>query len=555
MATSNQIFFKQILSGAIITFALLFSSFIVVSALNPFDISYPISELGNCGSQEECRIFCDNPDNKISCLNWAESKNFVSPEKAKKSRNLIEFEKSPEKYGPGGCITPQECDVFCRVRENLNECLKFNVEQGFMPQEEADKIIAKADKKGPGGCDSKESCDNFCRNPENMKECMQFAVNEGKITQEEADFMAQNAQVRGPRGPKGPAGGGPKPPKIDEEKAKTALELKGGGPGGCKNMEECGVYCNGPEHGEECLNFAVENGFMPQEEVERVKKMMTMTGPGGCKGPQECDEFCGKEENRDTCFNFTKENGLMPPEEIERMEKEMQIVRKLGTEAGPGGCRSPKECDAYCRNPENMNECMDFGAKHGMMSKENADRMMQEKHNIEKRMDRLEIFRNPQGPQGPQPGEQFMAPPEGMRKMPYGSEGFQPPQDMQNMFPKEGEGWKPPEGNFMAPPEGMQMPEGMQPREGEQFMMPPEGYQPPEGYYYQKPSEEGMPPQQFQEFNQPPEGSQFPPPPSSDGIIPPSLPPSDNTQPILPSGAINPIPFLGLISNLFNLIR
>lgn len=535
MAISNQIFFKRILSGAIITFALLFSSFIVVSALNPFDISYPIAELGNCGSQEECKIFCDNPDNKISCVNWAESKGFIPPEKAKKSRDLIEFEKSPEKYGPGGCITPQECDVFCRVRENLNECLRYNVKQGFMPRDEADKIIAEADKKGPGGCDSKESCDNFCRNPENMKECMRFAVNEGKITQEDADFMARNAQARGPRGPGGPPQkiGGPKPPKIDEEKAKIALELRGGGPGGCKDMKECEIYCGGPEHGEECLNFAIEHGFMPPEEAERAKKMMTMTGPGGCRGPQECDEFCGKEENRDTCFNFTKENGLMPPEEIERMEKEMRIVKKLETEAGPGGCRGPKECDTYCKNSENMNECMDFGAKHGMMSKENVDRMIQEKHNIEKRIDRLEMFQSPQGSQGPRPEEQFMAPPEGMEKMPYGGEGFQPPQDTQKMFP-EREGWKPIEGNFMMPIEGMRPPEGAQ--------MPSEGYQkPPEGMNQ---------PQQFQEFNQPPEGMRMPPEGSQF-----FQPPSDNTQPILPSGAINPIPFLGLISDLFNLIR
>lgn len=524
----------------------------VASAVNPFDISYPISELGNCGSQEECKAFCDNPDNQIACVEWAQGTGFVTKEEVRRVKDMRKFndEAAPiEDFGPGGCKTPQECDAFCRVLENLNACLDYSVSHGYMPKEEADKILAKANKGGPGGCKNEAECESFCRNPENMEACMNFAVENGELNKDDADFLITRAKKPGNRrgGPGKPGEGGPGEPKIDKEKAGKVLEEKGGGPGGCKTTEECGNFCSNPEHGEECMKFAVENGFMPPEEVEKAKKMMAMVGPGGCRGPQECDAYCGKEEHGEECINFTINNGLVPPEEIEGMKKEMEIVKKLkrGAMAGPGGCKGPQECQVYCSDQSHMEECISFASKSGMMNRNEASMRMQQVQDAQTRMQIFEQDKERFMQMGPPPGMEGFIPPPGFLPGQPPQNGMTPPPWM---LPSSTNMMSPPEGNYRMPPPNMFQPQGMMPSSGTYpMMLPPEGMtqpgmmpsqegqgsfvSPPEGW---KPPPEGMQfpqgmmptPEMMQQYQQyqgamppermyqlPPEGS-YPPPPS-----------------------------------------
>ena len=47
-----------------IPLAILFFSFAFIAhAQNPFNIEFPIPELGNCGSMDECEAYCDEPAN------------------------------------------------------------------------------------------------------------------------------------------------------------------------------------------------------------------------------------------------------------------------------------------------------------------------------------------------------------------------------------------------------------------------------------------------------------------------------------------------------------
>jgi uncharacterized protein YutE (UPF0331/DUF86 family) len=421
--TKNLIFYS-----AILIFVL--SIFSITSAVNPFDISYPISELGNCVSQEECKVYCDSPDNQAACMDWAAGKGFVSKEEARKVEEINSIGKRPDSYGPGGCQTPGECDAYCRILENLDECLQYSVSIGHISAEEAAKIKEKADKGGPGSCKSKEECDNYCRNPQNAAECMKFVVEEGKITQEEADFMVEMSK-------KGNIGK-PKGPEIEKEKALRVLEEKGGGPGGCKNEQECMAFCNDPSHMDECMNFAAENGLMPAEDIEKVKKMMTIGGPGGCKNEQECDAFCKKEENRDTCFNFAKNSGMLPPEEVMMIEKQMSIIKKLDTQPGPGGCRSKEECSNFCQDPAHMEDCMNFASQTGMMNKERVQSMMGQMQMMQKQME---------SPKQVMPPGEYGSPPEGF--IPSSGQ-YGPPPGM--MGPPPGYTGPMPEGNYMLPP-------------------------------------------------------------------------------------------------------
>lgn len=408
-------------------------------AQNIFDIQFPIAELGNCASMQECKAYCDDKNNTQACVSWAEAKGFKKPAPPSPQRagqapvRQQAVSVLAEKSGPGGCRDGEECNAFCSKSENREECFKFAKEHNLISQEEIERVEERMQpKEGPGGCKSFQECDAFCRNPDNAKTCIEFSVKEGKITQEDADFLIKRAQERkGPpqgqplRGPKPPQPKKPEGPQIDEIKAKQILDERGG-PGGCNSMEACeqfcstqgneeicmnfaaehGLmpkedvekfkkvmsatgpggcrgraceqYCENPEHGEECLNFATENGFMDKEEAEEAKKFMKLAkagGPGGCRGQRECDAFCSNPENREECFNFAKNNNLIPQEEIEKMEKEREIITKLESAGGPGGCKGPKECFEYCSNPEHMQECFEFGSKQGMIPQENMQRI------------------------------------------------------------------------------------------------------------------------------------------------------------------------------------
>ncbi|NOY35847.1 MAG: hypothetical protein GXP44_02950 [bacterium] len=347
----------------VLVFLVAFAFFTPANAQSPFDIQYPVQELGNCGSQDECKTFCDAPANQEVCLDWAAKNGFIPEREIKRMKDMKNFEEKAvkgepvEDFGPGGCKTPAECDAFCEAPENLEPCLQYGVEHGYTTAEEADRIREQANKKGPGGCESDRECRTFCDDPGNIEDCMAFAVEEGKISKEDADFIIeQTKKYGGPGGPRGMEGSpgdgrfaepegspvgrrGPEP-DIDKEKALKLLE-SGTGPGECSTVEECGKYCDDPNNIEECMNFAIKNELVPEKEVEMMQKMLVSGGPGGCRGPAECDTFCSQPENMEECFKFAKESGFIPPEEIEAMDREMDIMKKLDRRGGPGGPGSP----------------------------------------------------------------------------------------------------------------------------------------------------------------------------------------------------------------------
>ena len=67
-----------------------------VLSVNAAEVEYPVSALGNCGSREECKAFCDNPDNRDLCRQWAED-NGLAPR-----RGEMRGEPRGENGGPGG---------------------------------------------------------------------------------------------------------------------------------------------------------------------------------------------------------------------------------------------------------------------------------------------------------------------------------------------------------------------------------------------------------------------------------------------------------------------
>jgi len=137
--------------------------------------------------------------------------------------------------------------------------------------------------------------------------------------------------------------------------------------GSCANKEECRAYCDDPAHMDSCISFAEAHGLMNKEEAARAesfrKKLGVGGGPGGCRSPRECEAFCGNVANLDVCIAFAEEQGFSDPHigEAKRIQKYIQTGGAM-----PGGCDSRGSCEAYCRDFSHAEECSAFLKQAGI---------------------------------------------------------------------------------------------------------------------------------------------------------------------------------------------
>ncbi|MEK7452651.1 MAG: hypothetical protein AAB614_00265 [Patescibacteria group bacterium] len=377
--------FKVIFILPLFVFAISFFA----NAQNPFDIEFPIKELGSCSSISECKSYCDQADNAIACMSFAEKNGIVKKQEDRSSRA---DEVLKDRAGPGGCVGRVACDAFCSEPENREICFSFAKENGLISKDKIEKIEKEMESNsGPGGCSSRQQCDTFCKNPDNIQICLDFAVSNGHIDQEEAslliermsrgkDFRINNQGSRGEF--KGEVVGlevGLEP-EIDKKKAEEVL-AKNGGPGGCLTMLECEAFCSNADNGNICLDFAISNNLIPKEKAEKMKEMMNKSGPGGCKGI-ECKVYCENPENAEACFNFAKENGLLHKDDIRQFERGKDIIKRIEGRGGPGDCRSEKECRAYCQDSVNIDECAAFSVSVGFIDEDEVKKSFEEFESI-----------------------------------------------------------------------------------------------------------------------------------------------------------------------------
>jgi len=295
-------------------------------------VTYPVTELGNCGSQKECEAYCDNSENMIACLDYAEQNNLMTPEEIAEARKIAPLIVNGET--PGKCKSEQECDDYCNKDENLQECVNFAVKIGKVSAEEAE-TIRKTGGKGPGGCRGKEVCEEYCKQDANKEECINFAVEHGLMTQEEAVLVRKG-------------GFGP-------------------GPGGCKGKQECDDYCNMKENQIECLKFGKEHGFIDAEEAD-------MAIEAGGTDRETVDAFCNKNaQNWERCTALWVKKGDMTQEE--RDKSVVYRTTRLGNcEIGDKECMSE-----YCNDNNHIEECWKFELAVGMITQEQYDTLMKER--------------------------------------------------------------------------------------------------------------------------------------------------------------------------------
>lgn len=345
---------------------------------------------GGCKGAEGCRVYCDDSAHEEECIDFAVQNGFMSKEEAERIR----------KPGPGGC-RGRACEAYCHDPAHEEECFEYAADNGLIPPGELKRIKEfknkfKRSEGGPGGCKSEQECRSFCNDPANIEACLSFAEEQGFVSKEEATRVKKAGFAGGPGGCRGheecrqycgdPSHQnecidfGEKNGFMTKEEAERARKFAGKtGPGGCRG-EECRTFCDNPANSEQCLEHAAKEGLIPPEELERARKFLKASqegGPGGCHGAQ-CRDYCSDPSHQEECFSFAKNQGLLRPEDEENFEVGQKLNKKLQESGGPGGCKAEEECRVYCTDASHTEECVAFAAAHGGVPPEQARAMLRQ---------------------------------------------------------------------------------------------------------------------------------------------------------------------------------
>lgn len=291
-------------------------------ALSEKDITFPVTELGGCKDEVECRTFCDKPENKMSpCFPFAKKYNLLTKEELDRAERFTQLAVTG---GPGWCRSDEACsvEVFCNDFAHLDQCVNFAADNNFATEKQladARKMVAgmKRGANPPGNCRGDNECNIYCALEGNWQECQKWSEDIGI------------------------------PFRLSPEGQKFVDLIKSGkSAGGCKTKTECEKYCVDPGHSQACLDMALVAGFVTEAEAELAKKYGG-TGPNGCKSESDCRAFCSQPYNQRVCLSFAQERGI-----------------KVGY-SGPGGCRDVASCTVYCQSNQSDKECQKSGGFKG----------------------------------------------------------------------------------------------------------------------------------------------------------------------------------------------
>ena len=345
------------------------------------DIKYPISELGNCTSKSDCKVFCDNTENIDACLSFAEKSNLMSSEEISNAKKF----QDKGMVGPGSCNGKVECEKYCSDSANIEECTAFAEKNGLMSDEQLrdSKKVVAAIKSGlkPPACGGPAKCQAYCSNPLHMEECMTFSLAAGIVPENQKIQMQKTLDVI-KQGIKPPACQ-PKPPSDQPEQPEQTETISG--------LPSCDEYCGTNQ--EECMTFSIATGMVPDDQKEQMQKTLDAfkqgIKPPACRPnpPKEfgeqsnksdrsekfgndlqpCEEYCADSSHVEECVKFSVAIGNMT-------EEQGQNSMKNGGK-GPGGCTGKDSCNTFCSNPDNEETCFNFAKDNGMISEEDLQKI------------------------------------------------------------------------------------------------------------------------------------------------------------------------------------
>ncbi|MBI5733070.1 hypothetical protein HY967_03885 [Candidatus Jorgensenbacteria bacterium] len=285
--------------------------------INASGIAFPVAELGNCSSKNECRKYCEEPGNMSSCIKFAKEHGLMNDAEAIQAQKFSDRIQAGQT--PGSCRGPAECERYCRDISHLDECISFAESQGLKDKhiEQGKKIrgYLKSGGRMPGGCTSKESCEVYCGDFSHAKECHEFAKSAGIMQDIRREEFSDD---------------------VEDEHFEKLMELAADGqtPGGCKSKDQCEAYCHEDGHMDECINFGVKVGFIKPDQAEKYRTLGGK-GPGGCSSPEACKQYCNDQSHHEECFKFAEEHGFIPPEELKRTKEGFMRLRQGFADAPP----------------------------------------------------------------------------------------------------------------------------------------------------------------------------------------------------------------------------
>ncbi len=86
---------------------------------------------------------------------------------------------------------------------------------------------------------------------------------------------------------------------------------------------------------------------------------------GNCKNQGDCKSYCNKKENIQACVGYAEKNGMMSAQDAAQAR---EFADALAGEA-PGGCQDKKTCEKYCADISHLDECVAFAEKHNFVDK------------------------------------------------------------------------------------------------------------------------------------------------------------------------------------------
>lgn len=143
--------------------------------------------------------------------------------------------------------------------------------------------------------------------------------------------------------------------------------------GGCKNERECKTYCDKPDNMSSCVSFAKDHNLISRRDIKKAEALLSSLdsgGPGGCKTKEACETFCNDVNNIETCIGFAEKHGLMDADELKESKQVVRALRK-GAKL-PGGCANKEACETYCQDPNHVEECVAFAEAAGFIKPEEA---------------------------------------------------------------------------------------------------------------------------------------------------------------------------------------
>lgn len=205
-------------------------------------ITFPVTELGNCATLNECRAYCDQEANKPACRTFAQTKKLTSKE--------IIIDKARSELG---CSTVETCKVFCSEERSKGTCQTF-AKKYHLRMVARDTMLEAA--RTELGCTTREQCKALCALPENGERCETLGKKFGKVSVREQLV----------------------------ERAKTEL--------GCTSFASCRTFCQDKTNRDACRNFGAA-----------VRTLQNKTNKD-CGTPLECRKACAA--NPDKCPDFPK---------------------------------------------------------------------------------------------------------------------------------------------------------------------------------------------------------------------------------------------------------